>query len=322
MIKQHNWFTEEQILSLALRSDGDEFAVHSMEQAYQFCSSMAKRHYENFPVASVLLPGKLRPPIAAIYAFSRIADDIADEMGSLGPFRQEQCLQQMEQLLLECSEQQFRGNNPLWMAIQDMMLRYGIEMVQPLLRLLKAFKSDINFAPPQTINELMNYCHNSADPIGELLLRLYGLWNKDTAPLSDAICSALQITNFVQDISRDIPRGRLYIPAELMPHSTLQEFHLVDDFFSAKFQCALKEIFSYVSGLFDYGSGLLRFLPSMRLRAEISLTIQGGRAILSASERLGIALMHNRPYLKKRDLLYITCSAFLRHPVLFSNQVR
>jgi phytoene/squalene synthetase len=190
-------FTFTDLSDISCTSHGGRFAVDTIEQSLKFCESIAKSHYENFPVASLLLPTSIRSHVIVIYAFSRIADDIADEYSlEYGKEKAEHALAIMHHFVKQSHVGGYKGKNPLWIALQHVFEKTSLP-IAPFERLLNAFLSDVYFQFPATMNDLLEYCHNSANPIGELLLRLFGLWNTDIQKQSDSLCSALQIINFI-----------------------------------------------------------------------------------------------------------------------------
>ncbi|MBK8719510.1 MAG: squalene/phytoene synthase family protein [Deltaproteobacteria bacterium] len=180
---------------------------------YRWCERMAASHYENFPVASKFLPPHLRPHVAAIYAFARTADDFADEPRFEG--RRSQALAAWESLLEACYHRDVE--HPVFIALRDTVRRHNIP-IGPLRALLTAFRMDLTKHRYTSFNELLGYCTHSANPVGQLVLFVHGHREPDLHRFSDEICSALQIANFLQDLSVDIPRGRIYIPEEDLVH--------------------------------------------------------------------------------------------------------
>jgi len=191
----------------------------SLQQAYRHCQATTRSHYENFPVASILLPRRLRKPVSAIYTFARMADDIADE-GDLTQQERSALLKQAETDLLQAAKGQ-PDNTPVYIALAD-VLDETPALLEPLLHLLTAFNMDIHKKRYTHIGEVMEYCRYSANPIGRMLLILFGAASTKNIAYSDAVCSALQIINFLQDIRADyLDRDRIY-----MPHDELLRFKL------------------------------------------------------------------------------------------------
>lgn len=191
-------------------------------EAYRDCRREAAAHYENFPVASALLPRRLRQPIAAIYVFARRADDWADE-GEWPAVERLQALDAMEQRLDEALAGQ-PADDPLWIALADAIARFELPD-QPFRNLLSAFRQDVTTSRYATFEEVLDYCECSANPVGRLLLALAGEATPANLRASDNICTALQLLNFLQDFHQDwVERDRLYIPeSDLVRHGVSPE---------------------------------------------------------------------------------------------------
>jgi len=200
----------------------------NLEQSYAFCQHLAQSHYENFPVASVLLPKKLRRPISVIYAFSRTADDFADE----GDASQEERLKQLNAYSEELDKiQQGNSNsdNPIFIALADVLMQHSLP-IQLFNDLLDAFKQDVVKDRYQKFSDVLDYCKRSADPVGRLLLLLSNQPSSQQLQQSDAICSALQLINFYQDIVQDITESnRIYIPTDELEQFNINEQQLSDN---------------------------------------------------------------------------------------------
>jgi len=183
----------------------------NLEQAYQFCQALAQNHYENFPVASVLLPKRLRRPISVIYAFARTADDFADE----GDASQEHRIEQLNNYsiaLQSIKDGRVDNTDPIFIALSDVLKQHNLP-IKLFDDLLDAFKQDVIKDRYQDFSEVLDYCRRSADPVGRLLLLLSHKPTDEQLQQSDAICSSLQLINFYQDIVQDLTESnRLYIP--------------------------------------------------------------------------------------------------------------
>jgi squalene synthase HpnC len=270
----------------------------------------APTHYENFPVASWLCPPRLRPPIAAIYAFARTADDIADE-GEAGA---QQRLEDLRAFRADLAAAARGGpSSTRWPEVFGPLAAAmrGFALPEPLLAdLLSAFMQDIektrDAAGYADRAELLDYCRRSADPVGRLLLHLYGVDDARALAQSDAICSALQLINFWQDLSVDLPRGRFYLPAaDLAAHglaaSDLAAFRPLAP--AAPPPAALALVAAEVAWareLMREGAPLVHRLPG-RAGWELRLVVQGGLRILDKIEAQGFDSWSRRPVIGKAD---------------------
>src|SRR6516165_8786710 len=188
---------------------GQSYPSFTLRQARRYCGRLARTHYENFTVASFLLPRRLLPHFHAVYAYCRWADDLADEVG--GGTRALELLSWWREELLAC----YRGKvrHPVMVALQPTIRRFGIPP-EPFLDLLVAFAQDQRIKRYETFEQLLGYCRNSANPVGRLVLHLCEVYDAERAALSDQICTALQLANFWQDVARDFDIGRVYLPNE------------------------------------------------------------------------------------------------------------
>lgn len=276
--------------------DGAPPGPWTVAAGYRWCERMASTHYENFPVASKFLPPHLRPNVAAIYAFARTADDFADEPRFEG--RRSAALGAWESLLEACYHRDVQ--HPVFMALRDTVRRHNIP-IGPLRALLTAFRMDLTKHRYATFSELLGYCTHSANPVGQLVLFVHGHREPDLHRFSDEICSALQIANFLQDLSVDIPRGRIYIPAEDLVHFGVAH----DDMLARRVTEEFRELMRYevarVRAMFHRGRPLIRRV-SPGLSMELDATWRGGMAILSRIEELEYTTLTVRPTLEKRDM--------------------
>lgn len=251
-------------------------------------------HYENFPVASVLCPPALRPAVMAIYHFARTADDMADE-GDATPGQRLADLAAYRRDLLNTAAGQSCSTR--WRPVFDRLARQMREFslpAAPLHALLDAFEQDVQNPPYPTRAALLDYCKLSANPVGRLLLHLYGV--NDTAALqqADAICSALQLINFWQDLSVDGPRGRHYVPqADQIAHGvTLQALASGRD--TAATRQLVKDLCAWSAALMHQGAPLALRVPG-RGGWELRLVVQGGLRILEKIARMDHASLSCRP---------------------------
>ncbi len=292
-------FNKQQLIELA-RSDGGSYAVGSSLQAYAFCMKLTTSHYENFPVGSILIPKKLRKHFFSIYAFARIADDIADELADEAAADRISLLDNFLVNLLENDSGTAYISNPIIMALRNTITKFSLPP-QPFEKLITAFKMDVEFEQPKTFEDLEYYCIHSANPVGELVLRLFGEWNEDTSRKSDSICTGLQLVNFWQDLSVDLPGGRCYLPSELLEKYSLEKENLQDEEISAILYPCLSEIYGKTSEYFAEGEHLTGLLKSKRLGMEIAATVNGGKIMLDKIQKSGVDIFHKRPVLSKSD---------------------
>ncbi len=259
---------------------------------------LARGHYENFPTASRLIRRDLRPAVAAIYAFARAADDMADE-GEASPEKRLKQLDAWELLLDRCTREEL--DHPVFLALGDAIRRHDLP-VDCLRDLLTAFRMDVSVHAYATLDELMFYCRHSANPVGRLMLALHGVEHPQALAASDALCTALQLTNFWQDLSRDLPHGRCYLPEEWLRTAGLDsQTLLAADAASSErlipaVKQALKQAIGHTRALFEESRILPAWLP-LRLRLQVAATWQGGRTVLERTARLRDPL-RQRPHLK------------------------
>ncbi len=276
--------------------DGAPPGPWTVAAGYRWCERMASSHYENFPVASKFLPPHLRPHVAAIYAFARTADDFADEPRFEG--RRSQALGAWETLLENCYHRDVQ--HPVFIALRDTVRRHNIP-IGPLRALLTAFRMDLTKHRYATFSELLGYCSHSANPVGQLVLFIHGHREPDLHRFSDEICSALQLANFLQDLSVDIPRGRIYIPAEDLVHFGVAKDDMLGRRVTEEFRELMRYEVARVRAMFHRGRPLVRRV-SPGLSMELDATWRGGMAILQRIEDLEYTTLTVRPTLEKRDM--------------------
>ena len=257
-------------------------------------------HYENFPVASVLCPPHLRRPITAIYGFARTADDLADE----GDAEPAQRLADLAAFRADLAAT-VRGAAPsprwagVFAALAPAITRYQLPV--PLLEdLLSAFEQDVVKNRYATPAELADYCRRSANPVGRLLLHLYGVQDGPSLAQSDAICSALQLINFWQDLSVDIPRGRIYLPQSAWAAHHVTEANLLARQPTRGAIELIAEQARIARAQMMFGSKLVKKLPG-RGGWELRLVVQGGLRILDKIEAMGFSTLNARPKLTAWD---------------------
>jgi squalene synthase HpnC len=252
-------------------------ASESVQQGYRWCRTLARSHYENFPVASLLLPARLRNPIAAIYAFARTADDIADE----GDAAAEKRLQQLDAMALALNEigSGTTPDTPLYQALTDTITRNNLPIAL-FHDLLSAFRQDVHKNRYADFGEVMGYCRRSANPIGRLLLHLTGQDTERNLAMSDALCSALQLINFLQDIEQDYrENGRIYIPQDEMQRFAISEEDIERRHNSFQLKLLVQHQVERASKLLRAGSPLGKVLRG-RFGLELRAVILGGARVL------------------------------------------
>ena len=266
---------------------------------------MAVNHYENFPVASWLCPPAVRPAVVAIYRFARTADDIADEgeassetrLAALGAYRAD---------LLAIAGG--RAASTRWAEVfgplRTALVNFDLP-VPMLADLLSAFEQDVRKSRYADRAELLDYCSRSANPVGRLMLHLYGVNDADSRRRSDAICTALQLTNFWQDLGVDMRRGRHYVPeADCAQHDvpTSDHWGCTDNEGS---RSVVSELVRWTRARFTLGMPLVHRVEG-RAGWELRLVVQGGLRILEKVDRLGGATIATRPVLRPIDALCMT----------------
>jgi squalene synthase HpnC len=259
-------------------------------------------HYENFPVASVLCPPHLRPAIAAIYWFARTADDIADEGNAPPEERLKDLAAYRADLMASAAG---LPTSPQWAAVFERLRPVITQFALPvnlLADLLSAFEQDVVKQRYASQAELLDYCARSANPVGRLLLHLYGVHDGSALQESDCICTALQLINFWQDLSVDIPRGRIYLPAEAWAVHGVDETQLLALQGNPKTSNLIAACARSARATMLKGSKLVKKVPG-RGGWELRLVVQGGLRILDKIEALGFNTLQQRPKLGPWDVV-------------------
>ncbi len=276
----------------------------SIDDAYTHCQNLTQAHYENFPVGSLLIPKRLRPHVHAIYAFARTADDFADEPGLTSAQRLTE-LQTWEYRIDTCLT---NPEGPIFTS-----LAHTIQTPQIPIKLLKdlltAFRMDVAQSRHETLDALHQYCVYSANPVGRLILHQYGYRTEQAAQQSDAICSALQLANFWQDIAIDFSQNRIYLPKEDMANFGVSEDDLRQQRLTPNFKDLLAHLIQHTERLFQEGYPLLSQVRG-RLRYELRLTWLGGMDILQKIPKNDYDIFRHRPKVHKSDLPLFLCKAF------------
>jgi phytoene synthase len=272
------------------------YADKRIRAAYAECRRLARRHYENFPVASYFVPRDKRDALAAIYAFARHADDLADEPGVEGRLEK---IAAWREMLRECYSG--KVHHPVFLALHDSVQRFSLSF-ENLANLLRAFESDVNTNRHRDFPSLLAYCACSANPVGRLVLELFGHRDLELFVLSDCVCTALQLTNFWQDVAVDLDRDRIYLPLE-----DLQRFnYTLDDLRAGRVDDRWRELLKLeiarTRQFFDQGKALPERV-AQQLRVQLRLTWLGGMTLLRKIESVGYDVFQRRPSLGKLDFV-------------------
>ncbi len=271
---------------------------------------MSIGHPENFPVASRLLPAGLRAPIALIYRFARSADDFADE-GEL-PAAERLARLDAYRAELDRIERGEPSATPLFTALGRMVRERALP-VQPLRDLLDAFSQDVVKHRYADFGELLAYCRRSANPVGRLLLQLFGRDAARELHWSDAICSGLQLVNFWQDVALDYAKGRIYLPQDEMRRFGVSERHIAERLCDDAWCALIGFQVERAAAMLESGAPLGQVLPG-RIGVEIRATVQGGLRILEKLRAARGDMFHNRPVLRWPDWLLVLGRAVRRAP--------
>ncbi|WP_296949697.1 squalene synthase HpnC [uncultured Massilia sp.] len=262
---------------------------------------MAVDHYENFPVASVLLPRRLVPAVEAIYAFARSADDLADE-GDAAPAERLAALRAYEAQLDAIAAGRAPAD-PMFARLAAVLRQYRLPQ-QPLRDLLSAFRQDVVTTRYPDFASLRDYCRRSANPVGRLMLGLYDVGDEASLRESDAICTALQLINFWQDVGVDIDKGRIYLPQEDLARFGVSEDAVLHGRTGPAWRALMGFEVERARALMLQGAPLATRLPG-RVGWELRLVVQGGLRILEAIERVRYDVFRRRPQLKRTDWIAV-----------------
>jgi squalene synthase HpnC/squalene synthase HpnD len=265
----------------------------SVAEAERYTRQLATHHYENFKVVSWLLPRRLHQHFYNLYAYCRWADDLGDEISDAG--KALALLNEWDQELRDC----YAGKpaHPVFVALRETISALDIP-IDPFSDLLIAFRQDQAVRRYATWNDVFDYCRYSANPVGRLVLYLCGYRDAERQRLSDATCTALQLANFWQDVTRDLQKGRIYIPLEALAAHGISEEDIVQRRFDARYVALMKELVARTRQLFAEGMPLARSVDSA-LRVDIEMFSRGGLAVLDAIESIGYNTLEHRPSIPK-----------------------
>src|SRR5262249_46002074 len=277
----------------------------TLAEAQAYCERLARTHYENFLVATWLLPARLKQHFFNVYAYCRISDDLGDEVGD--PQLSLLLLDQWEAELDQCY--QGAPRHPVFVALQQTVRQLDIPR-KPFADLLVAFRRDQTTTRYETFDELLGYCLNSANPVGRLVLYVCGYRDAERQRLSDFTCTALQLANFWQDVAVDYGKGRIYLPLEDMRRFGVKEQQIAERKFTSAFRELMKFEVARAREWFDKGLPLAGTLAS-ELAVDIELFTRGGQEILNAIERQGYDVLSRRPVISKSRKLGLLVRAAL-----------
>lgn len=277
--------------------------------AYAYCARVATAHYENFTVGSWLLPRRLRRDLAAVYAFARGGDDLADEGPAAGRLA---ALAAWEEKLLACAADPAAAADPVFLALGHTIAAYALPL-EPLRDLLAAFRRDAAgesdaFA---TFADMLGYCQQSANPVGRIVLALFGYRDAERQARADQICTALQLTNFWQDVRGDLERGRVYLPQEDIERFPGSRAALAAHRATPAFRRLLAFEVERTRGLFRAGLALAD-LVAPRLAREVRVFARGGLAILARIAAADYDVFARRPTLGRADLVRLVLGGLWR----------
>jgi squalene synthase HpnC len=275
-------------------------AVARVDHAYAECARIARTHYENFPIGSFLLPRRLRRDLAAVYAFARGGDDLADE-GEPGDRLAR--LAAYQERLVACTADPTAVDDPVFLALGHTIATHGLAL-EPFRDLLTAFRRDAagETRTMATFADLLEYCRCSANPVGRIVLGLFGHRDPERQARSDEICTALQLTNFLQDVAGDLERGRVYLPQEDLDRFAGSRDALTSGRLTPGFAALMGFEVGRTRSWFARGLGLTALVHG-RLRREVRLFAHGGLTVLARIEESGYDVFTRRATLRRGDLL-------------------
>lgn len=278
----------------------------NLAEAQRYCERLAKSHYENFLVVGLFCPRELRQDFYNVYAYCRISDDLGDEIGDTAK----------SLVLLDWWEEELdamyagKPKHPVFVALEPTVHRFQIPS-DPFRNLLTAFRQDQRVTRYQTMDEVLQYCVFSANPVGRLVLYLYGYHDTERLELSDKTCTALQLANFWQDVSRDLEKDRIYIPLEDMARFGVTQEQLFARRFSPEYAELMRHEVAYTRRLFEQGLKLCDLLEK-RIRLDIEMFSRGGMEVLRRIEQCGYDTITKRVTVPKSRQFAILLQRLLR----------
>ncbi|HMF62605.1 MAG TPA: squalene synthase HpnC [Edaphobacter sp.] len=279
----------------------------TLQEAQAWCRQLATSHYENFHVATWFLPRKVRPHFESIYAYSRVADDLGDEVPD--PAIAMRLLDAWGSMLDECYDTPERSMHPVFVALHETIRECGVPR-ELFADLLHAFRMDQVKTEYNTWEELLEYSHYSANPVGRLVLWVSGYKEESIALLSDKVCTALQLANFWQDVVEDAERGRRYIPAEAMLRFGVDEGQIEGRVFTPEFRAMIQSLVVRTREMLREG-GTISAHVDRDLAVTLDLFRKGGDAILDGITVEDFDVLRGRPVVSKTKKLSLLAGAFM-----------
>ncbi len=278
----------------------------SLKESYTLCEHLAKTHYENFPVGTRLLPSNLRPHFYAMYAFCRGTDDIGDEVDGDRTILLDDWQEHLNTCYTSASP-----NHPHFAAIKHTIQKFNIPP-EPFMKIIEANRMDQEVSKYSTFDQLLNYCKHSANPVGHIVLYLFGIKGEKEQSISDYTCTALQLTNFWQDVKRDSLKDRIYIPKEDIDAFGVTYQDITRNSATEKFKSLIRFEIERTRQLFREGEQLLQMVPR-RLRFDLALFTAGGLKVLQAIEKQNYDVLRKRPKLSKIDFTSMFIGVLTRY---------
>jgi len=284
----------------------------TLAEAQEYCARLARTHYENFSVASWFLPRRLRQHFFNVYAYCRISDDLGDEVGDSAASLE--LLDQWQRELDAC----YAGSpkHPVFVALAETVRQFDIPKHE-FSDLLIAFRQDQTITRFETFNDVLAYCHYSANPVGHLVLYLCGYRDPERQQLSDFTCTALQLANFWQDVTTDYAKGRIYLPLEDLHRFSVSEDDILCSRNTPAFRALMRFEVERARDWFRRGLPLIAQVDS-ELAIDLDLFSRGGQEILNAIEKQNYAVLGNRPAISKPRKLALVARAAIGK--LFGNR--
>jgi squalene synthase HpnC len=277
----------------------------TLEQAQAWCRTLATTHYENFHVATWFLPKRIRPYFESIYAFSRTADDLGDEVADQATATR--LLEEWRSMLAECYERPDQSMHPVFVALRQTIEETAAP--QHLFDdLITAFQMDQIVTHHESLASLIHYSKYSANPVGRLVLWVSGYRDEERALLSDKVCTALQLANFWQDLVEDWERGRRYVPADAMERYGVSNDLIRSRTFTPEFGQMMAFLVEYTRGMLSDGAEIARCVDS-DLAVTLKLFVQGGRAALNGVIVQGYDVLRKRPQVSKATKMRLLAGA-------------